>query len=324
MSRNTEGDDDKVAKLQGFDPAQMRVDAGDDSELRESLQQLGWIHNLPAFVDEHGKVLVGNRRMRLAKELGVAPVIIKLEFGEGPKADAERIKLALASNIAHNALTKKDRKHIAEYLYGEREWTMEAIAKVLSVGVKTVSRDLEGFVTVTKPSRPRGGRPKGSTANMATVCYEAGEDSRPPVQATVCYEKRDVIRPSVEITPIRYETTEDTVDEARMQAAEAAFESGLRDAQKQLEQEFEARVQAETQKRLDAVEAKMAGRLAAAHEQVDCLRAELREKNRMDAALRGIVRTLIRKCNCALADIVPKTRGIRHGGAGRGREGQGT
>jgi predicted DNA-binding transcriptional regulator YafY len=33
---------------------------------------------------------------------------------------------------------------IAEYLYGEREWTMERIAEALSVSKSQVGRDLDG------------------------------------------------------------------------------------------------------------------------------------------------------------------------------------
>jgi predicted ArsR family transcriptional regulator len=282
-------------KFRDFDPAQIRVSAGDDSELRQSLELFGWLEDLPALVDERGVTLVGHRRLRLAKELGIEPVVEQLTFGEGAEADAERIKLVLASNIGRNALTKDDRKHIAEYLYGEREWTMEAIAKVLNVSHQTIGRDLGDLSTMDKlkhaqtPTNPKGaGRPKGSV-NMPPIKYESREVASCPVQ-------------------IKYvQVTEDgAVDEAaRMQVAEAAAEE-VRDVKKRLEQEFEARVRAETQQRLDAIEGKMAEKLAAAHERVDRLRDELREKSLVEVELRKIILTLIQKYKIDLFASVSK------------------
>jgi len=65
------------------------------------------------------------------------------------------------SNIGGQPLTKKDRQHLAEYLYG-RGWTMERIGEGLGVSNQTIGRDLGGFSTMEKPPRPKGGRPKGS------------------------------------------------------------------------------------------------------------------------------------------------------------------
>jgi hypothetical protein len=287
-------------KFRNFDPALIRVSAGDDNELRESLERFGWIKDLPALADEHGKVLVGNRRLRLAEELGIEPVIEHLTFGDGAEADAERIKLALVSNIGRNPLTKEDRQRIAEYLYGEREWTMEAIAKVLSVGVKTVSRDLEGFVTVTKPSRPKGGRPKGSV-NTPRIEYEAStyETSTPRIE----YESRDVTRPPVQIEVASTEVG--VVDEAALErvveaALPEATKEAVRDIQKRLEEKFEERVRAEAQRRLDA----MAGTLAAHTKKIEGLQDTLREKSSVEVALREIVKAFVRKYSCALTDVV--------------------
>ena len=58
-----------------------------DSELSISLRG-GWDENLPAIKDEHGNLLVGNRRMAIAKRDGIDPVIKVVTFGDGPEADA--------------------------------------------------------------------------------------------------------------------------------------------------------------------------------------------------------------------------------------------
>jgi ParB-like chromosome segregation protein Spo0J len=127
------------------------------------MQQHGWNTEFPAISDERGNILVGRRRLTCAELLGIAPVIKTIAFGVGEAADAERVRLAIISNLGQAPLGRKDRQRIAELLYGEREWTMERIAEALNVGKSTVARDLEdSFPTVGKPSRPQGGRPRGT------------------------------------------------------------------------------------------------------------------------------------------------------------------
>lgn len=70
--------------------------------------------------------------------------------------------MAIASNVGSQPMSRDDRKRIAEYLYGKREWTMERIAEALNVSTFTVSKDLEVFSSPKNPPRPKGGRPKGS------------------------------------------------------------------------------------------------------------------------------------------------------------------
>jgi ParB-like chromosome segregation protein Spo0J len=138
------------------------ITGGDDSELRESMKTYGWHNDFPAIVDENDVVLVGHRRLRLAKQLDIKPVIKKLTLGKGDEADAERLKLAIISNIGFKPMTKDDRKRIAEYLYGKREWTMEAIAKALNVHTSTIGEDLKEFSPRGKNTPKGRGRPKGS------------------------------------------------------------------------------------------------------------------------------------------------------------------
>ena len=153
--------------------ASIRTETSDDSELKASLQQVGWHPEFPAIADEFGTVLVGNRRLRIATELGIKPVIKTIKFGDGKEADAERIKLALISNLGGAPLSAKDRKRIAEHLYGKPGWTMEKVAEALNVNHATISRDLAEFVQpaqIKKHARSAtnlkgAGRPKGSKAD---------------------------------------------------------------------------------------------------------------------------------------------------------------
>ena len=47
----------------------------DDSELRESMDKWGWLPQFPAYADENGVLLVGHRRMKLAKEFPELPLL---------------------------------------------------------------------------------------------------------------------------------------------------------------------------------------------------------------------------------------------------------
>jgi ParB-like chromosome segregation protein Spo0J len=141
---------------------------GDDSELRESMKAHGWVGEFPALVDENGIVLVGHRRLKIAAELGITPIIKKLMIGAGDEADAQRLRLAIVSNIGFKPMTKEDRQRIAKYLYGDREWTMQRIADALNTSKQRISEDLANCPDSgqSKPaktaSNPKGaGRPKG-------------------------------------------------------------------------------------------------------------------------------------------------------------------
>jgi hypothetical protein len=137
------------------------------SDLYESMKAYGWNEEFPALVDEDGMVLVGHRRMRVAKELGIAAVTKTLTLGKGAKADAERVKLALISNIGFDEMKRGDYERIATILYS-KDWSMAAIAKALDLSTATVSRTLDVSHdekrggTDSLGRRKGGGRPKGS------------------------------------------------------------------------------------------------------------------------------------------------------------------
>jgi transposase len=141
----------------------------DDSDLRESLKHAGWLEQLPAWTDENDVVIVGHRRLRIAAELKIEPVIHKFKFGKGDEADTKRLQLAIASNTGSKGLTQGDRKRIARHLYAEKNWTQQAIANAMNVSRETIKSDLLDLVVPTKlthaktATNPKGaGRPKGS------------------------------------------------------------------------------------------------------------------------------------------------------------------
>lgn len=146
-----------------------REDLGDLTELTESMRAFGWIDAVGrALADEHGVVLAGRRRLEVAKRLGITrtnegnPLTVTLpSFGEGNAADAERVKLALVSDLGRKPLTKPDRRKIAKRLYQDENWSMDDIAQALGVNQATVSRDLaEGAPAVSMQVHENGGSTK--------------------------------------------------------------------------------------------------------------------------------------------------------------------
>ena len=157
----------------------IRDNPGNLDELRRSMRAVGWLEHLPAIQDENGVTLVGNRRLMVAAELGIEPNIKTLAFGEGDAADAERMKLAVASNLGGKGLSKEDRRVTAAYLYELGTNTMVQIAEALGVSFATIQRDLRNDDDFTQASKmvPQGrGRPKGSVIRRGSVA-----DRPPPV-----------------------------------------------------------------------------------------------------------------------------------------------
>lgn len=144
--------------------AAMRSEVTDDTDLRNSLQEFGWLEELPAIQDEDGVTLVGNRRLRLAQELSIPPAVKVIAIGRGTEADARRFRLAYASNIGGKPMTPAERKKLAIYLTQTRNWTQQRIGEALGVGQREVHRYLEGVYAGRinpPPPRPQGGRPPG-------------------------------------------------------------------------------------------------------------------------------------------------------------------
>jgi hypothetical protein len=129
------------------------------TELRQSMEQFGWNPFFPAIRDENGVIIAGHRRLAVAEELGIKPLIKDHTFGEGEAADAKRAEVALVSNIGVEKISPADRKKIAEDLYGTGKWSMPQIGNLLKVSAMTISRDLSGFNNV-KRDPSRGGRPR--------------------------------------------------------------------------------------------------------------------------------------------------------------------
>lgn len=135
-------------------------------ELRESMREFGWLPEFPAIKDERGVIIVGHRRMAVAEELEIEPVVRTIKFGQGDEGDARRFRLAIASNIGAKPFTPEERARIARYLYGEREWSQQRIAEALKVSQMQVSRDVAELNATFNSNKPKRGRKRKRTPEL--------------------------------------------------------------------------------------------------------------------------------------------------------------
>lgn len=170
----------------------VRRNTGKDSmdELRESMREFGWVEEFPAIEDERGVVLVGHRRLAVATELGIDPVVKRVRLGDGDEADAKRFRIAVVSNLAAKPFTPEERKDLAEYLYGEREWSQARIAEALNVSQQQISKDVRDL----QPSSnsPRRGRPRKKVTEELVADMQPYIEAGQPVPSRALAEKYDV------------------------------------------------------------------------------------------------------------------------------------
>jgi hypothetical protein len=109
----------------------------DDAELRQSMMAFGWIPELPALLDQNGALLVGSRRMKIAEELCITPVIkiVHIDDDSGDEGDKRRFRIAVASNVGTKTLSKNDKYRLTTYLYNDRHWSLDSIGAALRSSV---------------------------------------------------------------------------------------------------------------------------------------------------------------------------------------------
>jgi ParB-like chromosome segregation protein Spo0J len=131
-------------KIQPFAPLDPVIEAA----LRASIERFGVI--VPVVQDQHGRVLDGNHRARIAGELGVAYAV----DNRNVKDDAEAAELARTLNEDRRQLTPEQRRGVVAALR-EAGHSTRAIAGAVGVSNKTVHKDLAGVTSVT-PERVKG------------------------------------------------------------------------------------------------------------------------------------------------------------------------
>jgi DNA-binding CsgD family transcriptional regulator len=152
-------------------------------------------------------------------------------------------------------MLKPERQAKAKALYTAGR-TMEQIAAELGVTVMTISRDLEGL-DMPKPERPKGGRPKALPRSQRNPKAAAREDrvaalrdaglTNAEIAAQTGMHPRNVDQ-ALEHVEIRREAIKQAQPEIDAKllsmSAQEKFAAAIRQARRNLELEFEAKLQA--------------------------------------------------------------------------------
>lgn len=243
-----------VAALRG------EIDAVAETELTASLAS-GWHSEFPAIDDENGVRLVGNRRTRIAANLGITPVVKVLIFGKGEEADVERARFATISNVGTAPLMAADRKRAAIHIYQTRGWTFENIGRALNVSKMTISRYLENCNTpLQTPRAEKRGRPKKprkprEVAERQEKIVAFSDAGMPPDQVAIhTGVGRRMVDRVMEVEKARRQGPEPEIDPATLsKSAQEKLAAAIRAHKKKLDQEFNFKVTEGIRKWVDEV-----------------------------------------------------------------------
>lgn len=120
-----------------------------EAALRASIERFGVL--VPVSLDQHGQVLDGHHRRRIADELGIdCPTIVR-----NVADDDEAIEMARTLNMDRRHLSPDDRRRMAEALRVDGH-SLRAIAGALGVSAPTIRSDLAAVKSFTAAERVVG------------------------------------------------------------------------------------------------------------------------------------------------------------------------
>lgn len=146
------------------------LDPATEAALRASIERFGVL--VPVSVDQHGQVLDGHHRRRIASELGVdCPTIVR-----NVADDDEATEIARTLNMDRRHLSPEDRRRMVEALRSDGH-SLRAIAGALGVSKDTVARDFAG-VSHETPETVLGADGKRYPAQRAAERIAEAEPDR--------------------------------------------------------------------------------------------------------------------------------------------------
>jgi len=143
-----------------------------ESALRASIERFGVL--VPVVRDQHGNVLDGHQRVRIADELGVKYPVNIIEVAD----EAEALEIARTLNEDRREMPREQRLEVEIALRKEGH-SLRAIAGVVGVTQTQVARDLSGVTPVT-PDVSRG---------LDGKSYPARKEPKPPPEDAIRYAK---------------------------------------------------------------------------------------------------------------------------------------
>ena len=172
-----------------------------EAALRASIYRFGVL--VPVAKDQHGNILDGHQRARLADELGVKYPVNIIEVAD----DAEALEIARTLNEDRRAMPKGERLEVVKALR-EDGHSVRAIAGAVGVDPKTVRNDLAGG-DVSPPATTRG---------LDGKSYPARKQPRPP--------EEDALRLAAEINRKRLEERRERhLEEGRTSVPAPSFDA---------------------------------------------------------------------------------------------------
>lgn len=154
--------------MQLFDALPVHI----EDALRASIQRFGVL--VPVVKDQHGQVLDGHHRSRIADKLGVKYRVDVVQVAD----DDERREIARTLNADRRQLTEEQRRAVAVELRTQGH-SERAIAGALGVSQKTVNRDLHRSVesrdSTEVPARVLGTDGKSYSSRRPTVVAAKNE-----------------------------------------------------------------------------------------------------------------------------------------------------
>jgi ParB-like chromosome segregation protein Spo0J len=142
------------------------------SALRASIERFGVL--VPVVRDQHGNVLDGHQRVRIADELGLKYPVNVIEVAD----EAEALEIARTLNEDRRAMPKVERLPV-EVALREEGHSLRAIAGVVGVSVGTVHEDLSGV----QPRTPE------AVTGRDGKSYPARKEPKPPPADAIRYAK---------------------------------------------------------------------------------------------------------------------------------------
>lgn len=154
-----------------------------EDALRASIERFGVL--VPIAKDQHGNILDGHHRERIAKQLGVQPRYDRIVVED----EAQAQEIARTLNSDRRQLTEDQRREVVRALR-EQGHSVRAIAGALGVGKSTVDRDVDELSQagqLDQPDRVRSldGKSRPATRPAIIAAKNEKEDERAQQALTI-------------------------------------------------------------------------------------------------------------------------------------------
>lgn len=166
-----------------------------EDALRESIQRFGVL--VPVVRDQHGRMIDGRHRARMADALGVKYRVDVVTVAD----DAEAQEIQRTLNADRRQLTEEQRREVAAALRAEGH-SLRAIAGALGVSHEQVRQDVSGVNDLTPDDRVRGSDGKSYPARRPTVVPAHDERQAARAQQALRTLGAETLAPTLDVRDV--------------------------------------------------------------------------------------------------------------------------